>query len=84
MQRCPRPDCRRAGDSLGNCADKVLGCPRYVTVVAKKDITLHCRSCSLTQSVPVAELMKASRSPFRCAGDTSTCKAVLIAPSAKG
>lgn len=80
MQRCPRNDCRRAGDSLGNCADKVIGCPRFRPVDAKKDITIHCRTCGLTQSLPVSELMKAQRNPLRCPGESAECKAVVIAP----
>lgn len=78
MQVCPRPDCRRAGDDVGTCADKTLGCPRFKEVKFDQDIVIHCSSCRMTRSVPVRELMRSSRNPLKCLGDGDVCKAVPL------
>lgn len=78
MQVCPRPDCRRAGDDVGTCADKTLGCPRFKEVKFDTYIIIHCASCSMTRGVPVSELMRSTRNPLKCLGDSEGCKAVPL------
>lgn len=83
MLRCTRPDCRRAGPDVGNCADKALGCPPFREVGPHKDVVIHCRSCKLTRAVPAGELMMAHKNPFGgCLGNTDGCKAVPVLPEA--
>lgn len=78
MQVCPRPDCRRAGDDVGTCADKTLGCPRFREVNFSTYVVIRCASCNMTRAIPAGELMMASRNPFKCLGETERCKAVPL------
>lgn len=84
MQVCPRPDCRRAGDDVGTCNETAMPCPRFKEVKFDAYVVIHCASCNMTRAVPAAELMRSTRNPLRCQGDSTTCKAVPLHQDPRG
>lgn len=77
MDRCPRPQCFRAGPDLGNCGEHALGCPRFVPVDPQRDLVLHCSKCGVTRAIPLDAIMR-GQTPPKCQGDVQQCQAVLV------
>lgn len=77
---CPR--CFRAGDDVGTCTDKVLGCPTPKPVDPKTMAVLQCIPCDKTVAVTVAAIMsnKLPSGGVYCSGDCDVdkCKAFIL------
>lgn len=80
MQRCTRPYCHLAGDSLGTCveAQSIMGCGRPVDVIPAKDVVLRCSACYKTVAFTVDEIMRGKVDRSFCRGETDACKAVAL------
>lgn len=85
MQRCPRPDCKRAGNDLGTCVDAqtIIGCPKPVDVDPKKDLVIDCRNCDKVFAITLDDIVRGRVDRPLCQGPTNICQAIILAPAKK-